>query len=1016
MDHGGSNSGSNPADNPQQKERLKHRVLKVGESYGNYRVVRCICAGLIANYYHMQHVRDLHDVTVGVFHPRSLKDPRFPKRLQALQKTINGCEHESIPKIRDIDEINERHCIFLDPIKGQTLSRYFGGRGEPGASGIGVGDTSRILAQLLGTLGYAHSMKLDHRDLDSDLIFIEEDGSLRLLGLGIKAAVGVELFESIVSASVSPLVSNKTAGRLNSFDVMSPEYRSGVSEDHRVDIYCAGLIGYWLLTGRKPEPGNPTPPSSLIVELSSNWDVFFEKALKSDRDARYASCKVALIGLKETEREPESERAGHIQRQIDRIPVPKGILARGELAARVYRLSIIGVVGLTLTAITATFLTNAFTETEGYERKVATVAEEGGAFNLRVQMRPSVARLQFVRHKERFLVTEGRVDLRVQPGEYRLLFTAPRHVDETVDLKIESGQTEELSINLRPAWSEFRIVSEPGATIVVVDDQGVEIELGRTDADGLFYLEEGIFAGVYQIIVRKEGYEPSVLENQELQFGELTEIEVPLEALPASLTVRSEPAGARVVVNDEERGVTPLELEGVEPEAPYVIAVHLEGYRSIGRRLTIEAGEDRVVDFGELTLRSGRIELDVEFEGLADEQAEAAREEVMVELDERSIPLEDPALDTVAEGRHQLRLVHPLYISEAQSFVLKDRETAEFQVKMVARPAEVELRLPGEVEAEVRLNGEAVEIDEEGIVRIPAREAVEFELRMTDHLTMTRRFEMAPTERVVWEVDPVPIPGPSLGESWTVPYLGLEFAWVDAGSFDMGSPPPEPGRLPNEGPPTTVRFTYGYWAGVHEVTQAQFRELMGENPSEFVGSRHPVDTVLWEQAQEYCERLTRIEAEAGRLPEGYAYRLPTEAEWEYAARAGTTTPYSFGARADASMGVFRGVYPPGSEEGLRVADHYGTLEVGSFQANPWGLHDVHGNVEEWTLDRYNGRLEGGNLTDPEPRTEGDRMAVRGGSWEDFAVRVRSAARDEARPATESNGIGFRVVLAPRFDE
>ena len=164
----------------------------------------------------------------------------------------------------------------------------------------------------------------------------------------------------------------------------------------------------------------------------------------------------------------------------------------------------------------------------------------------------------------------------------------------------------------------------------------------------------------------------------------------------------------------------------------------------------------------------------------------------------------------------------------------------------------------------------------------------------------------------------ITIPGPTPAQSWTLPYLGLKFVWVDPGSFTMGSPMEEPGRLPNEGPQTTVRFTRGFWMGMYEVTQSQYSEVMGENPSEFEGARHPVDSVTWREAKLYCEMLTSLEKSAGRLPEGYVYRLPTEPEWEYAARSGTNTAFSFGDKADASMGNFRGIYPPGSGSGLRV--------------------------------------------------------------------------------------------------
>jgi formylglycine-generating enzyme required for sulfatase activity len=112
------------------------------------------------------------------------------------------------------------------------------------------------------------------------------------------------------------------------------------------------------------------------------------------------------------------------------------------------------------------------------------------------------------------------------------------------------------------------------------------------------------------------------------------------------------------------------------------------------------------------------------------------------------------------------------------------------------------------------------------------------------------------------------------------------------------------------------------------VTQAQYLEITNQNPSEFINPAHPVENVTWEEAKVFCSLLTDFERDASRLPEGYVYRLPSEAEWEYVARAGTRTPFFFGTEADASMGHFRGVYPRDRQDGLRAPDGYGTARVG----------------------------------------------------------------------------------------
>ncbi|WP_308986060.1 SUMF1/EgtB/PvdO family nonheme iron enzyme [Thalassobacterium sedimentorum] len=961
----------------------------------------------------MQHIRDLHDVTVGIFHHRTEGNEKFFKRLEVLQQRIATFDHEVIPKVRDCTKIDDRYCVFLDPVQGQTLSQYFEANGTPGRQGIGAKAVIRIIAQMLGALGYAHSQGVDHRDLDSDLIYIQEDGSVRFLGLGVKEALGVELFESIVSASVSPLVSSKTLGRLNSFDVMSPEYRSGVSEDARVDVYAVGYIGYWLLTGRKPQMAKYEPPTKIVDDISPNWNEFFEKCFERNQNQRYQSCKVALLGLKGTDDEPQSEGGGFIQRQIDRIPVPRKIVERGEMATRIYRLFLIGLVGVTMTAICASFLSVSYTGEIDYHREVAQLAAAGDRVDLELQVQPSVAKVELIGYSQRFVITQGAVNLKVQPGDYKLRVSAPHHVDEIVRVRIAKGDgpAQQLEIELKPAWTDIAIHTEPGASISVVDERDMQVELGIANESGTFSLNKGIFAGTYQVLVEKPGYQRKVLENQSIEFGTVSEIDAPLIPLPGTVLVETEPAGATITINDIELGQTPLSLRDVIPGDQYLVVARLAGYRPLGRRIEVKPGAELRLDLGKLVPLSGALHVSVQLVGAGAPPLSDLYADLEVLVDERSYAWGDPALESVPAGERRVQLQHPLYISQEYTVGIEDRGSSQVEVIMHPRPARVALDIPGQLEAEVRIDGNVVPLIAGGI-QIPANQEVEFELRIRNYLTMLRVFDLGPNESLVWAVEPMPIPGPTPEHSWTVPYLGISFAWVPAGQFQMGSPLFEHARLPNEGPQTPVRFTEGYWAGVYEVTQAQFAEIMGRNPSKFLGGSRPVENVSWQEARDFCDLLTDFERDAGRLPEGYVYRLPSEAEWEYAARAGSITPFSFGDEADASLGHFRGVYPRDRQDGLRAPTGYGTSTVGRYQANAFGLYDVHGNVREWTLDRYNGRLDGDSLVNPEPRREGKRITVRGGGWEDSAARVRSSVRDEVSPNVTSNALGFRVVLAP----
>lgn len=228
--------------------------------------------------------------------------------------------------------------------------------------------------------------------------------------------------------------------------------------------------------------------------------------------------------------------------------------------------------------------------------------------------------------------------------------------------------------------------------------------------------------------------------------------------------------------------------------------------------------------------------------------------------------------------------------------------------------------------------------------------------------------------------------------------------FIPPGTFRMGGPTNEVDRWEDEGPQTTVTISRGFWMGKHEVTQREFESVMGRNPSLFVGDPdRPVEQVSWGDATNYCGLLTTRERAAGTIATHCAYRLPTEAEWEYACRALTTTRFSYG--DDPSYGEL--VHYAWYGDFAGESPH----PVGSLRPNPWDLYDVHGNVGEWCQDYY-GAYPGGTVIDPRGPQTGSYHVVRGGSWGADGRSCRSAFRNALFPDFGGNVIGFRVVLAP----
>jgi formylglycine-generating enzyme required for sulfatase activity len=226
----------------------------------------------------------------------------------------------------------------------------------------------------------------------------------------------------------------------------------------------------------------------------------------------------------------------------------------------------------------------------------------------------------------------------------------------------------------------------------------------------------------------------------------------------------------------------------------------------------------------------------------------------------------------------------------------------------------------------------------------------------------------------------------------------------------MGSPSNEPERRPDEDH-VEVTLTRGFWIGKYETTQGQWERVIGKLPGELTaqlpaGDDFPVGNVNFAEAEAFCHKLTELGRQSGVLPKDWEFRLPTEAQWEYACRAGTRTATSFGDKLSSKQANFDGNHPyNGAEKGPALKR---AAKVGSYPANAWGLHDMHGNSFEWCRDWYHPKLPGGADPDLYSAKASSRVR-RGGCWTDEGWPCRSAFRLRFEPERRYDHIGFRVV-------
>jgi formylglycine-generating enzyme required for sulfatase activity len=251
-------------------------------------------------------------------------------------------------------------------------------------------------------------------------------------------------------------------------------------------------------------------------------------------------------------------------------------------------------------------------------------------------------------------------------------------------------------------------------------------------------------------------------------------------------------------------------------------------------------------------------------------------------------------------------------------------------------------------------------------------------------------------------------------KTYTVPSINYKMVYISPGTFMMGSSSGEPERDSDERQ-HIVTLTNGFYMGATEVTQGQWKAIMGNNPSYFNGDHLPVkqayffngdnlpvERVSWNDCQEFIRKLNRQEG-------GNKYRLPTEAEWEYACMAGTTMPFYTGICISTDQANYDGNWPmPGCSQG-RYREK--TIEVASFSSNAWGLYDMHGNVWEWCQDLY-GYYPSGHVTDPEGPSSGSDLVLCGGSCKRGARRCRSADRHGSTPGFGGFNLGFRLTRTP----
>ena len=944
-------------------------------------------------------------------------DPEAVRDLLRETKRCLELTHPNIVRVYDLVQDGLLAAISMEYVAGESLAKR---KAEAPGGCLTVEELAPLVAQLCAALDYAHGeAKVVHRDLKPANLLVTGDGKVKVTDFGIARSL----------TDTHTRLTGRVGATSGTLAYMSPQQVMGKKATPADDIYALGATLYELLTGKPPfYTGDIThqilqqAPASLAAQraelevkggpVPAVWEKTILACLaKEPQDRPRSAGEVAArLGLARGEAEEakakgEKRVGGVDERGWERVETPASRMRWFALVAAAA--IVLGVVGYLF------WPRGAGSAAAPRPAEKSSVTKEPSAKPL--QTVPPVVRPAAALPRE-FIVTvdpadagarlwlgplsdvavkEGRAVLKDLPdGEQELIVQAPGYQPFTTQVTVKDGRGS-VEAKLVAVRGAVAVTARPGTQVTAIDERGKETRLGVVPAGGVLDLENLLTLGRYTLRLEHADCAAVTVPGVELVLGRTIKVAPAQTPLPGELSVFSMPTGAEVRVNGAVAGTTPATIKDQPSEQALRLEVFLGGYRRVEQVVTLKPKEVRTLNVGTLMAESGSLELHLT-------NTEVRMADLAIRIDGRTVNA-GPAVaaapfrvDGLEVGSRTVEIVHPDYEPWRQTVTVRDQKMTAVNVELKPKPGTVACETTP-AGARVVINGgdqhytTFIDSRTQAESLTPLRGALppgEYTLRfeLKGYKAAARTVAVAANRTVEVSASLEKLRGPEEGQAWAVPELNLEMAYIRPGTFQMGE-----GSGAHQ-----VTLTKAYWLGATEVTQGQYDAIVGTNPSYFKGTDLPVEQVTWYEALEFCRKLTERERTAGRLPEGYEYTLPTEAQWEYACRAGTTGDYA------------------GNLDEMAWCDQNSdgtTHPVRQKRANAWGLHDMHGNVWEWCLDWY-GDYPGGSVRDPTGPASGSERVFRGGSWGFTARLCRSAYRGSVAPGGSGDYVGFRLALAP----
>ncbi len=902
-----------------------------------------------------------------------VRDREAMADLAAETRRCLALTHPHIVRVYDLIEEAGRAAISMELVDGPSLAvRKLQ---EPDRC-FTVATLQPWLAQLCSALDYAHTKaRIVHRDLKPLNLLVNSEGDLKVVDFGISRSL----------RSGTGRLSLPHAASL-SIGYAGPQQALGEPASVSDDIYSLGATLYELLTGKPPffegdilaQLREIVPPTlaarraALGVTPRDTIPAAWEKTIaaclaKKPADRPSSAAEVAaLLGLS-----PGRDTASLTS------PAPAAP-----------RRSLVPLLSVTaaLAAAATYFLRPAPPAAASAPAPVvasAPAVPAGPEFVVRVSPPDVGARLWLAQEKNTAVPDTGELRLAaIPPGDHELTVQASGYQPARIRVSMTAtgGQAE---VTLVPVHAAVDVVGRPGTQVTAIDARGRERPVGLIPATGPLAAPKILTVGTYRFRLLHPDCLPAETAEIALVAARTTRITAPQTARPGELRVFSAPDGADITVAGNKVGTTPATIP-LPSEKAQAVVVTLRGHRPAQLNVTLKPGETQTFDAGTLVAAAGTIELRRAGKPFALRNA-------AVRVDGTVTPARNGKIENLDVGARQLEITHADYEAWKSAVTVADRATKVVDVTLTPKPAQLTLAVAGPAQFTVTVNGKAATL-RANVVNIPAEEKAVVEIGARGFKTARHELTLAPRAREKLELTLEKIPVPEPGQPWKIPDLGLVLLPVAAGKFTMGSRIGDAEERPN----VDVTLTKPFWLGRTEVTQAEWTALMSSNPSRFRGETLPVENVSWTEAVEFCRLLTERERKAERLPAGYVYALPTEAQWEFACRAGDPN--------DLAGEVARLAW---NSRNSGESTH----PVASLPANAWGFHDMLGNVWEWCSNRYEAFKEG-SVTDPKGAASGADRVRRGSSYVIAPDLMRYARRGKAAPEHKMQNLGFRVALIP----